>query len=88
MGVEGVVVVRTAPGSPANRAGLRGVDPASGTIGDVIVGINGEKVRRLADLTDQLEKLGVGRTAELTLLRNNRTTTVSVEIVDIGRNPT
>jgi 2-alkenal reductase len=88
IGVEGVVVVRTAPGSPANRAGLRGVDPTSGTIGDVIVGINGEKVRRLADLTDQLEKLGVGRTAELTVLRNNRTTTVPVEIVDITRNPT
>jgi 2-alkenal reductase len=87
MGVEGVVVVRTAPGSPASRAGLRGVDPGTGAMGDVIVGANGEKVRRLADLTDQLEKLGVGRTAELTVLRNNRTTTIPVDIVDIGRNP-
>jgi 2-alkenal reductase len=86
MGVEGVVVIRTAPGSPASRAGLRGVDPA-GVIGDVIVGANGEKVRRLADLTDQLEKIGVGRTVELTILRDSRTVTVPVEIVDIGRNP-
>src|SRR4249920_2175688 len=28
-GVEGVVVTRTVPGSPADRAGLRGIDPAS-----------------------------------------------------------
>ena len=88
MGVEGVVVVRTAPDSPASRAGLRGVDPRTGAIGDVIVGANGEKVRRLADLTDQLEKLGVGKTTELTILRDNRTLTVRVDIVDIGRNPT
>jgi 2-alkenal reductase len=87
MGVEGVVVVRTAPGSPASRAGLRGVDAASGTIGDVIVGANGERVRRLSDLTDQLEKVGVGRTVELAVLRNNRTMTIPIEIVDIGRNP-
>ena len=30
LGVEGVVVVRTAPGSPAERAGLRGIDFYSG----------------------------------------------------------
>src|SRR5262245_14993631 len=87
MGVEGVVVVRTAPDSPASRAGLRGVDPRTRALGDVIVGANGEKVRRLADLTDQLEKLGVGKTAELAVLRDNRTVTVRVDIVDIGRSP-
>jgi 2-alkenal reductase len=87
MGVEGVVVVRTAPDSPASRAGLRGVDPRSGTLGDVIVGADGQKVRRLADLTDQLEKLGVGKTTELAVLRDGRTVTVRVDIVDIGRNP-
>src|SRR6184192_4360204 len=38
MGVEGVVVVKTAPGSPAEKAGLRGVDIEQGKLGDVITG--------------------------------------------------
>ena len=56
IGSEGVVIVRVAPGSPADRAGLRGVDPNAGAIGDVIVEVNGKPVRRLADLTDHLAK--------------------------------
>jgi 2-alkenal reductase len=32
LGVEGVVIVRTVPGSPADRAGLRGVDRARGEL--------------------------------------------------------
>ncbi len=53
LGAEGVVIVRVAPGSPADRAGLRGVDPRAGTIGDVIVEAAGKPVQRLADLTDR-----------------------------------
>jgi len=45
-------------GLAATRAGLRGVDLNSGILGDVIVGANGKPVRRLADLTDQLESVG------------------------------
>ena len=48
------------PGSPADRAGLRGVDQRAGIIGDVIVGVNDAPVRRLSDLTDRLERVGVG----------------------------
>src|SRR6516165_8663330 len=58
LGIEGVVILRTIAGSPAARAGLRGVDLSSGTLGDVIVGANGKPVRRTADLTDQLESVG------------------------------
>jgi 2-alkenal reductase len=85
LGVEGVIVVRTAPGSPAERAGLRGVDTASGTLGDVIVEINGKPVRRLSDLTDEIELTGVGRTVRLSVRRGAQTRTVEAEVVDIGR---
>jgi 2-alkenal reductase len=59
LGIEGIVIVRTVPGSSAARAGLRGVDANTGTLGDVIVGANGQAVRRMSDLTDQLEQVGV-----------------------------
>lgn len=84
MGVEGVIIVRVTPGSPADRAGLRGVDLASRTIGDVIVGVQGKPVRRLADLTDILEHLKPPTTVDLTLQRGSERRTVAVDVVDIG----
>jgi 2-alkenal reductase len=87
LGIEGVVVVRTVPGSPAAQAGLRGVDPRTGQIGDVIVAVNGQPVKRLADLIAALERSGVGRPAEITIERGGRRMTVSVNVADIGRSP-
>ncbi len=84
LGAEGVVIVRVAPNSPADRAGLRGVDRRSGTLGDVIVEAAGEPVQRLADLTDQLEKTKIGSTIDLTVLRDGRRRNVSVGVVDIA----
>jgi 2-alkenal reductase len=85
LGVDGVVVVQTAPGSPAARATLRGVDPSSGSIGDVIVEANGQRVRRLSDLTDAIEQAGVGRSIEMTVLRDGQERKLEIQIVDIGR---
>jgi S1-C subfamily serine protease len=85
LGVEGVIVVRTAPGSPAERAGLRGVDQSSGTLGDVIVEANGKPVRRLSDLTDEIERIGVGQALRLSVRRGAQTRNVEAEVVDIGR---
>jgi S1-C subfamily serine protease len=84
LGIEGVVVVRAVPGSPAAQAGLRGIDQ-TGALGDVIVSANGQPARRLSDLTDQLEAVGVGREIELSVKRNDRLTTVRVKVEDIGR---
>jgi S1-C subfamily serine protease len=85
LGVEGVVVVQVVPGSPAEMAGLRGVDPATGTVGDVIVDANGDPIRRLADLTDQLERVGIGKPVDLKVQSGGSTKTVRVEVTDIGR---
>src|SRR5688572_20219198 len=46
IGVEGVLVWRTAPGSAAARAGLRGTDPDRGIVGDIIVRVGDRPVRR------------------------------------------
>jgi S1-C subfamily serine protease len=85
LGTDGVVVVRIVPDSPAAKAGLRGVDPSSGALGDVIVGANGAPVHRLADLTDQIEKVGIGHEIGLQVQRDGRTISVSVGIEDTSK---
>ena len=47
LGVEGVVIVRVSPGSPAERAGLQGLNLATGPLGDVIVSANDKPVGRV-----------------------------------------
>ena len=64
--------------------GLRGVDTNTGTPGDVIVCANGLTVRRTSDLTDELERVGVGNAIKLTLLRGRQKTSVNVPVTDIG----
>ena len=85
LGVEGVIVVRTAPGSPAERAGIRGVDFNSGALGDVIVQADGKPVHRLSDLTDQIEQVGAGKSIRIGLKRGSQTRDISIDIVDVGR---
>jgi 2-alkenal reductase len=87
LGIEGVVVLRTLRGSPAAQAGLRGIDAATGEIGDVIVGVNGRPVRRLSDLTAELERAGIGKPVQLTVERDGRQLTLSVTVADVGRAP-
>ena len=86
LGVEGVIVVRTLPGSPADRAGLRGIE-RSGALGDIIVAVNGNAVHRVADLTEQLAQIGVGQRVKLTIKRGSGTRTISTEVADIERVP-
>jgi 2-alkenal reductase len=50
----------------------------------VIVAANERQVRRLADLTDEIEQVGVGKTVNLTLNRGGRQTSVTLDITDIG----
>ena len=85
LNVEGVIIVRTAPGSPAERAGIRGVDLNTGAIGDVIVEADGKPVHRLSDLTDQIEQIGAGKSIRIGLKRGSQTRNLDIGIVDIGR---
>ncbi|MBL8543624.1 MAG: trypsin-like peptidase domain-containing protein [Hyphomonadaceae bacterium] len=88
LGVEGVLVWQTVDGSPAARAGLRGTDPQRGVVGDVIVAAEGQPVRRLADLTSTLDRLGVGANVNLTVERQQQQIQVAVPIEDIATNET
>jgi 2-alkenal reductase len=83
-GVEGVVIVRTVPGSPAERAGLHGVDANTGRLGDVITSVDGQPVRKLSDLTRALEKLQMPGKVQLGVVRGGAERKVSIDVVDIG----
>lgn len=85
LGVDGIPILRTLPGSPAQRAGLRGVDRRTDTLGDIIVSANDKPVQRLSDLTGELDETGIGHDVKLGIVRASRRETVSVAVVDVGQ---
>ena len=82
-GIDGVAIARITPGSPAERAGLRAADTTTGAVADIITAADGQPVRNVLDLTEQLENLGVGRTILLRIDRKGTTFDVLVDIIDI-----
>jgi 2-alkenal reductase len=84
LGISGVVIAAVLPGSPAEQAGLRGIDPITGVLGDVIVEADGEPVHLLADLTDRLSEIGVGGQIRLGIRRGGSTQSITLPVVDIG----
>jgi len=85
LGIDGVLIARVSPGSPAERAGLHGVNLATGALGDTIVSANDKTVRRVPDLTDQLEQVGVGGKIRLTLQQSSQQRSVEVDVIDVGQ---
>ncbi len=84
-GLQGVVVHSVAPGSGAAAAALTGID-ASGRLGDVIIAVNGKKVTSTAEMSLALENIGIGNTAQLTVIRAGQRREVDVLVQDINRN--
>jgi S1-C subfamily serine protease len=83
VGVEGVLVMSVAQGSPADRAGVRGTYRAEdGTLvlGDVIQGLDGEAIASLDDLYAVLERHQPGDVVKLRLLREGRPQEVEVKL--------
>ncbi|MCB1511746.1 MAG: trypsin-like peptidase domain-containing protein [Hyphomicrobiaceae bacterium] len=84
IGVEGIVIYDVTPDGPAAKAGLRGLDLQNDRIGDIIMAVNGQRTRSIAELSRALETVGIGKSAKLTILRGNTQQTISVEVIDIG----
>lgn len=75
-GVNGVAVLRVAPGSPADQAGLRGAQRSRwGTIilGDIITAIDRHPTRNYDELMTALEKYAPGDRVELVFARDGKT---------------
>ncbi len=84
LGVTGVVVAQVQPNSSAAQAGLQGINRGSGALGDVITHVDGKAVSSIADLATQLERIGIGSKAQLTVQRDGRSRSVGVAIIDIA----
>jgi S1-C subfamily serine protease len=82
-GIEGVLVMSVAEGSPADRAGLRGTYRApDGTLvlGDIVQAVDGRPVASLDDLHAALERHRPGDVVKVRVLRDGRPLEVEVKL--------
>ena len=81
LGIEGVMVLKVAPGSPAEKAGLQGARrTADGGLipGDIITAIEGKAVENVGKLYARLDDFKVGDTVRLTVIREGAKRDVAV----------
>lgn len=84
---DGVLIWQVAPGDAAANAGLHGLTQTENgevALGDIIVGIDGQKVANADDLFRVLEKYQVGNTVNVEIVRNGRRMTVPVRLSQGG----
>jgi Do/DeqQ family serine protease len=73
--VQGAVIARVEPGSPAERAGLR--------TNDLVVAVNGAPIRNGAELKNHVVTARIGDQVDLTVVRGGAERTVAVRIDQI-----
>ena len=76
---QGLVILQTQPGGSADRAGLHGVT-SDGTLGDIILSADGQKMSSLDDLYRLLDRKQIGDVVNFEIYRAGRTVTVPVKL--------
>jgi len=86
-GVRGVIVGEVISGSPAEKAGIRGLQQSrTGALllGDVIVGINEHEVKDYDDLYNALDLFNEGDEVRVRVLREGTIVEVKLALTDLG----
>jgi S1-C subfamily serine protease len=86
--VTGVVVLKVAPGSPAESAGLRGVRVGrDGSVipGDIVIAVDGKPVENVARFYARLDDHQVGDSVKMTVTRDGRQRDVTATVQAGGR---
>lgn len=86
LGLGGVLVLDAREGGPAYRAGVRSTSrDESGRLilGDIIIELAGEPIQDSSDLYRTLDKLQVGETVEMKLIRGVEKVTTQIQLDDI-----
>jgi S1-C subfamily serine protease len=82
---DGVLIVQVARGGAAAVAGLRGLQPTEDgevELGDIIVGIENEKIANNDDLFRVLDKRNIGDVVSVQIWRDGRRMTVPVRLME------
>jgi S1-C subfamily serine protease len=82
----GVLIWNVQPGGPAANAGLRGLvqtEDGDVELGDIIIGINGEKIKNNDDLYKVLNRHQLGETVNVEIYRGGRRTLVPVRLIEV-----
>jgi S1-C subfamily serine protease len=85
-GLTGVVVTRVSPGSPAQQAGIRGLQQdrrGEILLGDVIVGIEEYAVKDFDDLYNAFDRFKVGDEVSVKLVREGQPYVVKLRLIDL-----
>jgi len=80
-----VLIMEVQPGGAAANAGLRGLvqtDEGDIELGDIIVGIDGQKIAGSDDLYHALDKHEVGDTINVEVVRNGRRMNLPVRLTE------
>lgn len=83
---EGVLIVQVARGGAAAAAGLRGLQPTEDgevELGDIIVGIDNEKIANNDDIFRALDKHKVGDVVSVEIWRDGRRMSVPVRLLEL-----
>lgn len=83
---SGVLIWNVQPGGPAANAGLRGLvrtEDGDVELGDIIVGIAGEKVGNNDELLKILDKHQIGETVNVEIYRGSRRLTIPIRLADV-----
>jgi len=71
---EGAVIVQVVEGTPADKAGLQA--------GDIVVGVDGKRVKSASGLRNTVGLMRVGDKVTLTILRNGKKTTHRIKLAE------
>ncbi|CAD7697709.1 unnamed protein product [Ostreobium quekettii] len=81
LGVQGILVLKTKHGSSADKAGIRGTsrdELGRLSLGDIIISMDGSKIKTATDLYRVLDKCSVGDTLDVEVLRKDSQEHISV----------
>ena len=84
-GIKGVVISQIRARTPAAIAGLKALARRTGELGDVITAVNGREVESLSTFIAELDRVGIGNTAELTIVRDGKSRKERLQVIDTNQ---